>query len=290
MARRPSGRFVLAACVVVALLLVLADVRGAALPNVLRGVAGALAGPPEQVLAWARSGVVDRLGASTRDAQEQIAELEAELASARSQAAAAATAQLDERALRQLAAGAPASGFRMVPGRVVAVASAQDQVRSATISVGSTHDVAVGQAVITGAGMLGVVDSVSPLVATVRLVVDPASTIAVRVGDSGEAGLHRGAGSDGSLELLDPLGPMAPGDLVVTLGTPTLGVPGGLLIGRIAAVTGSAADLTRTARVAPAVDDSTADRVAVLVPAPPAAVPAASGAPVAAPTSAGEAQ
>jgi cell shape-determining protein MreC len=59
---------------------------------------------------------------------------------------------------------------------------------------------------------------------------------------------------------------MVPGDLIVTLGTPGGDLPADLPLGSIAAVTGSSAALTRAAVVTPAVDDSTLDRVVVLLP------------------------
>ncbi len=109
-------------------------------------------------------------------------------------------------------------------------------------------------------------DSVSPQVSTVRLVVDPATELAARVASSGEVGVFRGTGSGGRFELLDPLGRMAPGDLIVTLGTTGGELPVGLPLGSVTSVSGSSAALTRVAEIAPAVDDSTLDRVAVLVP------------------------
>jgi cell shape-determining protein MreC len=126
--------------------------------------------------------------------------------------------------------------------------------------------VRVGLAVIAATGLAGLVDSVSPQVSTVRLVVDPSTEIAARVASSGEVGVFRGTGTGGRFELLDPLGRMAPGDLVVTLGTPGGDLPADLPLGTIATVSGSSAALTRAAEVSPAVDDSTLDRVAVLVP------------------------
>ena len=70
----------------------------------------------------------------------------------------------------------------------------------------------------------------------------------------------------GAITLLDPVGDMAQGDLVVTVGTPDGAVPADLRIGLIDAITGLASDLTRRADVTPAIDDSTLDRVVVLVP------------------------
>jgi rod shape-determining protein MreC len=260
-----STRVLVGAVVAVAVLLILVDVRGSGPTQALRGIAGAVAGPPERALAWVRTEAGQRLGGSA-DERARIAELEQQLAGARAIAGAAAAGTLSEAQTRALAALAPSQGFTAVPGRVVAVSPAQDATRSAAISVGSGQGVRVGLAVIAATGLTGLVDSVSTQVSTVRLVIDPSTEIAARVASSGEVGVFRGTGSGGRFELLDPLGPMAPGDLVVTLGTPSGDLPADLPLGTIETVSGSSAALTRAAEVTPAVDDSTLDRVAVLVP------------------------
>ena len=260
-----STRVLVGAVVAVAVLLILIDVRGSGSTDALRGIAGAVAGPPERALGWVRTQAGQRLGGSAEE-QARIAELEEELAQVRAAAGAAAAGTLSEADIRALAARPPPRGSRPVPGRVVSLSAAQDPARSAAISAGSGDDVRAGLAVIGAAGLAGIVDSVSPQVATVRLVVDPSTEIAARVASSGEVGVFRGTGSGGRFELLDPLGRMAQGDLIVTLGTPGGELPADLPLGSIAKVTGSSAALTRFAEVTPAVDDSTLDRVAVLVP------------------------
>ncbi len=255
----------LAACLACALVLLLADLRGAAPVAPLRGVAGAVAGPAEQALGAARGVVADRV-VGPQQQSARIAELEAELAEVRAQAAAAAAGALDAGALAELAAVAPPTGFDVVPGRVVALTPAQDGVRAATLSVGSRDGARAGLAVVGATGLAGLVASVSPSVSTVRLVVDPATELAARVVSSGEVGVLRGTGTGATFTLLDPLGAMTAGDLVVTVGSPDLAVPSGLAVGRVARIDGSAADLSRVATVTPAVDDSTVDRLAVLVP------------------------
>ncbi|MCU0284413.1 MAG: rod shape-determining protein MreC [Candidatus Nanopelagicales bacterium] len=263
MPRQPA-RLVLVGCLVLATLLLLADLRGAAPTALLRGTSAAVAGPPQQVLASARRAVVDRV-AGTDDAA-RVAELEAALAQARAAAAAAAAGQLRTEEARELAAGLPASGYRSVAARVVALSTPQDQVVSASISAGSRDGVRVGQAVVAPGGLAGLVASVGPGVATVRLLADPASALSTRVAASREAGLVRGTGDAAALTLLDPLGAMAVGNLVVTMGTPDGVVPADLPIGRVDAITGTAAELTRRAGIALGVDMSTLDRVVVLVP------------------------
>jgi cell shape-determining protein MreC len=262
-----STRVLVGAAVAVALLLILLDVRGAGATDALRGVAGAVAGPPERALAWVRTQAAERLGGSAQE-RARIAELEQQLAQARAQAGAAAAGTVAEADARALAAFAPAEGFTPVAGRVVSISAAQDPARSAAISTGSGDGIRSGLAVLGDGGLVGLVDSVSPQVSTVRLAIDPATQVAARVASSGELGVFRGTGSAGSFELLDPLGRMAPGDLIVTLGTPSGDLPADLPLGRIAGVTGSSTELTRAAEVTPAVDESTMDRVAVLVPGP----------------------
>lgn len=266
MARWRSPRVVLAACVGLALLLLLADIRGASVPAALRTAVGTVTGPPERALASMMDALADRFGGSADEAR-RIEELEAEVARIGAAAGAAAADRLAAGAQRELAALAPAQGYSRVAGRVVALATPQDQIRSATISVGSSSGVGVGHVVLASGGMAGIVESVAPHVATVRLLADPGTRVAARVAASQEVGIFRGSGELGQLELLDPLGRMAVGDLVTTLGGQAGGaLPGGLPIGRITGIEGSAADLSRRAVVAPAVDPSTLDHVAVLVP------------------------
>lgn len=260
-----SARVALAACLAAALLLLLADLRGGAPTAALRGAVGAVAGPVEEGLSWVGHQVSSRVGGSEQE-RVRITELESELAAARSAAAALAGGQVDERTARELAAAIPSSGYRAVAGRVVAQATQQDQVRSVAVSVGSRDGVAAGMAVVGVGGLAGIVASVAPGVSTVRLVVDAATGLPARVAASGEQGVLRGTGDAAALTLLDPLGAMAAGDLVTTMPSADGTLPAGLPVGRVTEVLGSAADLSRRALVTPAVDDSTLDRVVVLVP------------------------
>jgi rod shape-determining protein MreC len=264
MAWRPA-RIALAVALGAAMLLLLADLRGVAPTRALRGAVGAISGPVEEALAGIGRGIGQRVGGSAEE-RARIAQLEAELTEARAAAAAAAAGQLDASQAREVAAGMPATGYRQVAARIVATATPQDQVRSVTISAGSAQGVAPGLAVVSAGGLAGVVDSVSPGVATVRLVVDPATELPARIAASAERGVARGSGADLALTPLDPLAAMAVGDLVATVGTADGAIPADLPIGRIETITGSAAELSRRAVVAPGVDPATLDHVVVLVP------------------------
>ncbi len=263
---RRRARVVVGVLVAVALMLILVDVRGTGPADGVRGVAGAIAGPPERAVAWARSQVTDRFGGSAAD-RARIAELEQQLAAATAQVGTLAAEEVARSTLRELAAQAPATGYSSLPARVVSTTAPQDQARAVAVSVGSSHGVQPGFAVLGSRGLAGFVDTVSPQVSTVRLLIDPATELAARVPSSGELGVVRGAGSRGvTFEPLDPMAPLVPGTAIVTIGVPGGQFAADLPVGRITAVTGSAAALTRAAEAVPAVDDSTLDRVLVLIP------------------------
>lgn len=258
-------RVIVGSLLAAALLLVLLDLRTSGPTQVLRGAAGTLAGPPERALAWVRVSVGDRFGGSAAQ-HDRIAELQDQLAQARASAGQAAAGRLTVAEERELAALTPPVGYSPAAARVVSVSAAQDVIASVAISLGSSGGVHSGLAVLGSDGLAGITESVSPLISSVRLVVDPRTELAARVASSGEVGIFRGNGSGGTLTLLDPQGTMAAGDLVVTLGAPDATIPAGLPIGRIATVTGTATALDRAANVTPAVDVSTLDRVDVLIP------------------------
>lgn len=259
-----TARRVLIGVLVCALVLLLADQRGSQPTALLRSTAGMVLGPPERLVAWARDEVGARVsGSADRD---RIAQLEAELAQARSDAAAAAAGRLEESTLRELAAAVPASGYRAAPAALVSVSSSADQVGSAAFQAESGEDLTPGLAVVDAAGLVGLVESVAGSLVTVRLVTDSELGLSARVALSGELGLYRGTGDLGAMTLLDPLGAMAVGNLVVTVPTADGAVPADLPVGRIIRIDGSAADLTRSAAVRPLADLSTLDRVVVLVP------------------------
>lgn len=261
-----TARGVLAAVLAVAAMLLLLEVRGAGPGDALRGLAGAVAGPPERAMAWLRQSAADRFTGAAEE-RDRAAALERELAEARAAAGAAALGVADERHAQALAQALTLTGYRPVTARVVARTVPQDLLGALAVSTGSRQGVAAGMAAVGLAGVVGFVDTVSPGVSTLRLTTDPATRLAVRVLPSGELGVLQGTGGEARLTLLDPLGAMTVTDRVVTVGTADGLVPADLPVGSVTAIDGSAADLSRAASVEPATDASTLDRVAVLVPA-----------------------
>lgn len=264
MARRLRTRTVSAACALLALCLIVVDSRGG-IGGAVRGWAGAATGPVERAVAAVMQPLT-RLGAGNSAA---LATLRAENQALRDELGSAARAQVSAESLRELSALAPAAGFTRIPTHVVALSGPADLVRSASIAAGSRAGVAPGQVVICRVGALGVVDTVSPTTATVRLLSDRASSVLVRVVASKELGFLAGAGreSAGRLVPLDQLAELRSGQLLVTAGAGDASpFPAGLPVGRIDVVSGSAADLSRAAAVRFAADESTLDEVMVLAP------------------------
>lgn len=264
MVRRPRTRTLAAVCALLAVFLVVVDSRGGSVGHV-RGWAAAISGPVQRGVAAAMRPVT-RLAAGDPEA---LVALRAENQALRAELGKAARAELSAQELQELAALAPARGFASITTHVVALSGPADLVRSATIAAGARAGVAPGQAVICDAGALGVVDSVGPTTATVRFLSDRSSTVLVRVVRSEELGFLSGSGSEseGRLVPLDQLADLSPGQLLVTAGAGDgRPFPIGLPVGRIEQVSGTAADLSRSARVSFGADESRLDGVMVLVP------------------------
>lgn len=265
--RLARSRTAVVVCLLAALTLVVADVRGSGLGATLRGAVASVAGPAQGLLD-AGSGPVRGLAGGATQPGRSAQDLEQANTVLREQLAAAARAELDQVTAGEFAAIAPPTGYRQVRAHVVGVSAPADLVASITIDVGSGSQVAVGAAVISPDGLVGVVETLAPNSATVRLVTDAAGAVGARVARTREVGMFRGTGrpESGTLELLDPLGRMRTKDLIVTLGSAQGSpFPRGLPIGRIAEITGSATSADRRAVVRTSVDFSALADVMVLV-------------------------
>jgi rod shape-determining protein MreC len=157
------------------------------------------------------------------------------------------------------------TGHQVVAGTVVAVDRSGGQ--SATIDRGSDDGLARDQAVITGSGLAGRVVATTGGTAVVRFLSDAQSAVGARLPGTGEAGIVRGTGRPGVLEmeLIDPVVEVAAGDPVVTYGSPGAApFPPGLLIGTVLDP-GDPASPRRIVTIGPAAPMSRADVLAVVV-------------------------
>ncbi len=269
---RPSRRHRLALTVLllVSLTFITLDYRmsdGSAFSG-LRSAAGSVLGPVQRTVAGVfapmarvvaalggRPDAADRLRRDNKQLTQQL----------RSAQLDRATAQQLQR-LRLLAG---AGGYRIVPGRVVALGPSAALEWTVTIDVGTRDGVRVGLTVINGDGLVGRVKRASAYTAVVLLAIDPLSAVGSRLEGSGQLALCKGDGLHAMhLQLLDPQARVAPGDRLVTgpygATTYTPGVP----LGQVTSVSPSTGVLVRTAAVQPYVDFSSLDLVSVITQAP----------------------
>lgn len=134
------------------------------------------------------------------------------------------------------------------------------------ISAGSDRGINFGQAVVVNNGILiGKVSAVNPDSAVVRLVIDNASKIAVRVGEEqAVSGVLAGSlGLGMSLSYIPQSQEIKKNDLVYTSDF-NPDVKGGLVVGRIGEVTAKEEELFKIATVEPIIDLNTLTQVAVI--------------------------
>jgi len=134
------------------------------------------------------------------------------------------------------------------------------------ISAGSNSGVAFGQAVVVNDGVLvGKITSVNPDSSVVRLLIDNASKIAVRVGDnqsvSGVLAGYLGLGLN--LNFIPQAQAIKKNDLVYTSDV-NQDIRSGLLIGRIGEIKAEEEELFKVATVEPIIDFNTLTVVAVI--------------------------
>lgn len=204
--------------------------------------------------------------------REEINNLEAENARLRAEQA---TAGYDRNRLEEydgLTTAAESLGYALVPARVVGLGPSQSFSSTVTIDAGSQAGIHPDMTVLNNDGLVGRVLRVTSTTATVLLIVDVASTVGGRVGESMEVGFLRGRGVIGDsgrldLELVDEAEVPAKHDTVVTWGSDgaapyVSGVP----VGRVTSVFSSLRETSQRAVIDPFVDFGSLDLVGVVVP------------------------
>lgn len=239
----------------------------------LRSVAAAVFGPVEQVAAAIAAPVGDAvesvsgLGAG-RDEAARLRRENQELTRR------LRTSELDRNRAAELDALlrlAGAGQYRVVPARVIAVGAAQTFSWTVTIDAGTRDGLRPDLTVLNGDGLVGRVKTVGPTTATVLLVIDPASSVGVRLEGSMEVGFTTGQGLGDAvdLQLLDGQSTVVRGDRLVTFGSQgDLPYVPGVPVGEVLRVRGTPGSQTRTAAVQPYVDFSALDLVGVVVEPP----------------------
>ncbi len=158
--------------------------------------------------------------------------------------------------------------YRVLPAQVIAVGAAQGFAWTVQIDAGSRDGLKVDQTVLNGDGLVGRIEAVTSSTATVLLLVDPESSVGVRIEGNLELGILTGQGLAAlELKLLDPQAPLAVGDRLVTRGDGSLYVPG-IPVGVVTSVRSTPGSLIRTAQVDPYVNVSALDLVGVVIDGP----------------------
>ena len=161
-------------------------------------------------------------------------------------------------------------GYKIVPARVIARGSSASFSQTITIDAGSSDGISVNQTVISQNGLIGVVKVVTPNSAIILLISDPSFKVGVRIARSQSIGVLLGQGnSQYQLELLDPIGTIENGDVLVTNGSQgnrpfVPGVP----VGQVTSVDQKNSSLTQTANVKSYANLNDLGVVSVIISAP----------------------
>ena len=148
-----------------------------------------------------------------------------------------------------------ATDIPRVGARVIQAAGSNFQ-QTVEISKGSSSGIAEGMPVVTGAGLVGRVTSVSRTRATVLLLTDRTSSVGIRLAESGEVGVATGVGGgrDLPVELVDPKVEVSRREIVVTSGLQGSVFPPGIPVGRVQEAEARPGELQQDVTIRPLVD------------------------------------
>jgi rod shape-determining protein MreC len=172
--------------------------------------------------------------------------------------------------LRQLKSVLDLAGrarYEVVAARVIAFGPESSFERTVTLDVGSTSGIQRDMAVISGAGVVGVVKTVTARSAIVQLVSDPAFRMGVRVAGRQTMGILSGKGSSYfDLELLDARDTIKQDDVLLSRGSSgNRPFAPGIPVGTVVSVDDSIGALTKRAEVRPFAELSSLGVVAVIL-------------------------
>ena len=147
--------------------------------------------------------------------------------------------------------------FQFVTGTVIGRDSA-DVFGSFVLNCGATDGVSVGDPVISGEYLIGLVSEVTPTACTVLSVCDPKDSAAayeIRTGETGYTGTTAKLGVAGKIKLsgLSRATAVAPGGIVCTSGVGGV-YPRGLIIGTVTTVEKEEGDISYYAEIQPEIE------------------------------------
>lgn len=136
------------------------------------------------------------------------------------------------------------------------------------LSRGAIHGVAVGNTVVTPAGVVGRITEVGPGYSVVTTILDKSSAVGIRISRTGGTGLVEGDEELSKnmyckLSFIDRNTPVITGDVLETSGSGDI-YPPGFILGSIVSISADSTGTLRYAAVEPAVDFDTLGEVLII--------------------------
>ena len=211
-------RVVLVVLLVTALALIALSYSDSSAPGLraIRSAGGTVFGGAEHAV----SSVAGFVTGSDSSSAQQVRTLQGQLDQLRAQVSQEQLSKSQYAQLHKMLQIAGAAQFKVVAAQVIAVGQGYQQ--TVTLDAGSSDGIKAQETVLNGAGLVGVVTSVTPTTSTVLLASDSSVVVGVQVSPSGQLGWVTGPGSanggDGlmRLQMLSSAATLKPGDQVVT--------------------------------------------------------------------------
>lgn len=216
------SRLLIISFLVTALLLLTLDLRGVNIASGVRGFSQTVLSPFERIANRIFSPVGSFFGnlKNLSSSNKQIAQLKEEVEKLKSQAAINEDVAGQLNQLRNVLDLASRAGYQVVSARVINKGVAAPFKETIKIDVGASSGIEKNMTVINGAGLVGVVKSVSNDSAIVLLMNDPTFKVGVRIASTQSVGVLSGEGGDNFIfQLLDPTGEIKVGDVLIARGS-----------------------------------------------------------------------
>ncbi len=266
------SRLLLVLLLVSSLLLITLDLRGVNLASGLRNTTQNVLAPVEGFFSKIFAPVGNFFGdvKNLGNTRKKIAELTTEVDKLTAQAAVNEDIAGQLNQLKGVLDLAGRGGYKVVAARVINRGSNSPFKQSITIDAGSSSGIERNMTVISDAGLVGVVKSVTSNNAIVLLMSDPTFKVGVRIAGTQSIGVVSGQGGDSYLlQLLDTTGEIKKGDVLIARGSDgnkpfVPGVP----VGVVNTVQSNASSITQNADVDGITDLEKVGVVAVVIAAP----------------------
>ena len=255
MAQRGSnrGRLLLVSLLVSSLFLITLDLRGVSVVTGLRNITQTLLSPVQSFTTTLFRPVGNLLSdiAHLGRTRNQINSLKSENEKLKSELIIAQDAEGKFAQLKSVLDLAAKAQWKVVTARVIAHGGTSTFSQTITIDAGSKSGIARDMSVVAGAGLVGVVKSVTSNSAVVLLMSDPSFRLGVRIAGSQVMGVLSGTGGKSyALQLLDATEDVNLGDQLIARGSEgdkpfVPGVP----VGTVTWVDNATGQLTKHANV-----------------------------------------